>query len=115
VQTDTSLYLAVVERGDAMSCREFVDRLTQLQRGAMAHRLRPNESSGATVSFSSMARWNVTRHMPVLPPYTSLIVSHAAPGADGRGVLGATYDHRVLTGQDALAAIQRVSRPEGLS
>jgi pyruvate/2-oxoglutarate dehydrogenase complex dihydrolipoamide acyltransferase (E2) component len=115
VQTDNSLYLAVVEQAERLSARAFVDRLSQLQRSAMAHRLRANEASGATVSFSSMARWQVTRHMPVLPPHTSLIVAHAATGTDGRGVLGATYDHRVLTGQDALTAILSVSRPEGLS
>jgi pyruvate/2-oxoglutarate dehydrogenase complex dihydrolipoamide acyltransferase (E2) component len=114
VQTDSSLYLAVVEKADQLSCREFVTRLTELQRSAMAHRLRANETSGATVSFTSMARWNATRHIPVLPPYTSLIVAHAAALPDGRGVLGATYDHRALTGHQALAAIAAVSRPDGL-
>ena len=115
VQTESALYLAVVEQAETLTTRGFVDRLSQLQRNAMAHRLRAHEATGATVSFSSMARWNVTRHMPILPPHTSLIVAHAAANAGGRGVLGATYDHRVLTGQDALAAIQSVSRPEGLS
>jgi pyruvate/2-oxoglutarate dehydrogenase complex dihydrolipoamide acyltransferase (E2) component len=114
VQTDSSLYLAVVEKADLLSCRDFVARLTELQRSAMAHRLRVNEASGATVSFTSMARWNATRHIPILPPYTSLIVAHAATLPDGRGVLGATYDHRALTGHEALAAIAAVSRPEGL-
>jgi pyruvate/2-oxoglutarate dehydrogenase complex dihydrolipoamide acyltransferase (E2) component len=115
VQTDSSLYLAVVEKADLMTCREFVNRLSELQRSAMAHRLRANESAGATVSFTSMARWNATRHVPVLPPFTSLIVAHAATLPDGRGVLGATYDHRVLTGHEALTAFAVVRRPEGLS
>jgi len=115
VQTDSTLYLTVVEKADLLTCREFVIRLTELQRSAMAHRLRANETSGATVGFTSMARWNATRHIPVLPSYTSLIVAHAAPLPDGRGVLGATYDHRALTGHEALAAIAAVSRPEGLS
>jgi pyruvate/2-oxoglutarate dehydrogenase complex dihydrolipoamide acyltransferase (E2) component len=114
VQTDSSLYLTVVEKADQLTCREFVTRLTELQRSAMAHRLRPNETSGATVGFTSMARWNATRHIPVLPPYTSLIVAHAATLSDGRGVLGATYDHRALTGHEALAGIAAVSRPEDL-
>ena len=91
VQTDSALYLTVVEKADQLTCREFVIRLTELQRSAMAHRLRANETSGATVGFTSMARWNATRHIPVLPSYTSLIVAHAAPLPDGRGVLGATY------------------------
>ena len=54
------------------------------------------------------------RHIPVLPPHTALIVAHAASSTDGRGTLGATYDHRVLTGFEALSAISAVSRQEGL-
>jgi pyruvate dehydrogenase E2 component (dihydrolipoamide acetyltransferase) len=114
VQSETTLFLVVIENAATLTCREFVDRLGQLQRSALAHRLRAREASGATVTFSSMARWNVTRHMPILPPYTSLIVAHAAPSADGRGTLGATYDHRVLTGFEALHALIEVSRPEAV-
>jgi pyruvate/2-oxoglutarate dehydrogenase complex dihydrolipoamide acyltransferase (E2) component len=112
VQTDTTLYLVVVERAGELTCAEFVGRLTQLQRNAMAHRLRAPESSGATIAFTSMARWKATRHIPVLPPHTALIVAHAGDASEGRGTLGATYDHRVLTGADALAAIDGLSRPE---
>jgi pyruvate dehydrogenase E2 component (dihydrolipoamide acetyltransferase) len=115
VQSETTLYLAVVENAATLTCREFVERLTALQRKALGRKLRTHEMSGATVAFSSMARWNATCHIPVLPPQTALIVAHAAPSADGRGRLGATYDHRVLTGFDALSAISAVSRPEGLT
>ena len=115
VQSETTLYLVVVENAAALTCREFVDRLTELQRKALARKLRSHETSGATIAFSSMARWNATRHIPVLPPQTALIVAHAAPSADGRGRLGATYDHRVLTGFEALSAVSAVSRPEGLT
>jgi pyruvate dehydrogenase E2 component (dihydrolipoamide acetyltransferase) len=115
VQSEETLYLAVVANAAALTCGEFIERLTDLQRKALGRKLRSNETSGATISFSSMARWNVTCHIPVLPPQTALIVAHAAPSADGRGRLGATYDHRVLTGFEALSAISAVSRPEGLT
>jgi pyruvate/2-oxoglutarate dehydrogenase complex dihydrolipoamide acyltransferase (E2) component len=111
IQSDTTLYLAVVQNAAALGCREFIERLGQLQRGALAHALRAPDVMGATISFSSMARWNVSRHVPVLPPYTALIVAHAM-SRDGVGTLGATYDHRVLTGYDALAALRAVSTPE---
>lgn len=113
VQSDTTLYLTVVQNAAALGCREFVERLGQLQRGALAHGLRAPDLTGATVSFSSMARWNVSRHVPVLPPFTALIVAHAS-ARDGVGTMGATYDHRVLTGYDALAALQQLSIPEEL-
>jgi pyruvate/2-oxoglutarate dehydrogenase complex dihydrolipoamide acyltransferase (E2) component len=114
VQSDRTLYLAVVPNAGAMSCREFVAALGEIQRNAIAHKLRSANLTGATASFSSMARWDVRRHVPVLPPHTSLIIAHAA-ASNGVGTLGATYDHRVLTGFDALAAIREVSTPEGLS
>ena len=97
-----------------LTCREFIDRLTELQRNALARRLRSDETSGATIAFSSMARWNVTRHIPVLPPQTALIVAHAAPSSDGRATLGATYDHRVLTGFEALSTLAEINRLEAL-
>jgi pyruvate/2-oxoglutarate dehydrogenase complex dihydrolipoamide acyltransferase (E2) component len=109
------LYLAVVENAAALSCGEFIARLTALQRKALTHNLRSHETAAATIAFSSMARWNVARHIPILPPHTALIVAHVAASADGRGRLGATYDHRVLTGFEALSAIAAVSRPEGLT
>jgi pyruvate dehydrogenase E2 component (dihydrolipoamide acetyltransferase) len=114
VQSDTTLYLAVVREAGRMTCREFIDRLAQLQRSAMAHRLRSDEASGATVAFTSMARWGVTRHIPVLPPNTALTVAHAASSTDGRAALGATYDHRVLTGFEALSALVEISRVESI-
>ena len=100
-------------RGDngAELASEF---LGDVQRSALGHRLRSADLTGATVSFSSMARWNVSRHVPVLPPFTSLMIAHAAT-FNGIGTLGATYDHRVLTGVDALSAVRDISVPEGIS
>jgi len=65
---------------------------------------------GATVAFSSMARWQVARHVPILPPHVSLIVAHTV-SKDNRAVLGATYDHRVLSGGDAVAILNRLAQP----
>src|SRR5262249_1300554 len=69
------------------------------------------ESSGATVSLSSMARWGVSRHTPILPPQTSLIVAHAASDRSGTAVLGATYDHRLLTGFDVVNVLRALAQP----
>jgi hypothetical protein len=58
-----------------------------------------------------MARWNVSRHTPILPPQTALIIAHAAPKNSDKAVLGATYDHRVLTGFDVAQVLLALSRP----
>jgi pyruvate/2-oxoglutarate dehydrogenase complex dihydrolipoamide acyltransferase (E2) component len=111
VQAGEMLYLTVVRDAQDMDAARFIGALGEVQRHAMAHRLLPNEASGATLSFSSMARWNVSRHIPILPPHTSLIVAHAAPKGAGRAVLGASYDHRLLSGFTVVQVLQALSCP----
>jgi pyruvate/2-oxoglutarate dehydrogenase complex dihydrolipoamide acyltransferase (E2) component len=88
----------------------FVRAFQDLQRKAMAHHLAPEESQGATLGFTSMERWQVTRHVPVLPPHVSLMVAHTT-SRDGQSVLGATYDHRILSGADVIAALRHLFAP----
>ena len=111
VQVGPTLYLTVVREAQAMSAAQFIAALGEVQRHAMAHKLRPDEATGATLSFSSMARWNVSRHIPILPPQTSLIVAHAAPRNNGGAVLGASYDHRVLSGFEVAEVLKALSGP----
>ena len=112
VQVGETLYLTVVQQADAMDDRQFIDALGEVQRHAMAKKLRPDESMGATLGFSSMARWNVSRHVPVLSPYTALMVAHSAPPKGGQSaVLGASYDHRILSGHDVAGVLQELTQP----
>lgn len=110
VQADSTLYLVVVKDAAQMEEKDFVRELSGLQLAALRHNLTPDQTSNATVSFSSMARWNVSRHIPVLPPQTALIVAHTAP-QNGFAHLGATYDHRLLTGFDVVRVLQTLSSP----
>ena len=109
VQVGPTLFLTVVREAQAMNAAQFIAALGEVQRHAMAHKLRPEEASGATLSFSSMARWNVSRHVPILPPQTSRLVAHAAPRNAGSAVLGASYDHRVLSGFEVAQVLQALS------
>jgi pyruvate/2-oxoglutarate dehydrogenase complex dihydrolipoamide acyltransferase (E2) component len=111
VQVDDTLYLAVVREAESLDADAFLSRMGELQRRAFAHKLDDSETSGATVAFSSMARWGIARHVPILPPYTALIVAHAAVDAGGRMVLGASYDHRVLSGADVTKVLRALSKP----
>ena len=111
VQVGQTLYLTVVHGAQEMDTAGFIDAMGEVQRRAMTHKLRPSELSGTTVAFSSMARWNVSRHIPILPPHTGLIVAHAAPRGSGRAVLGASYDHRLLSGFDVIQVLQALAQP----
>jgi pyruvate dehydrogenase E2 component (dihydrolipoamide acetyltransferase) len=110
VQAGNVLYLAVVRNAASLDEIGFVNALVELQRRAAGHKLGPLETSGTTIGFSSMARWKVSRHMPILPPHTALMVAHAEAHG-GAGVLGATYDHRVLNGAEVAATLRKLSRP----
>jgi pyruvate/2-oxoglutarate dehydrogenase complex dihydrolipoamide acyltransferase (E2) component len=111
VQSSSTLYMVVVRNAEMMTEKEFAGKLMALQMAAMRKSLRPEETTGATLAFTSMARWPVTRHIPILPPYVSFIVAHTAAAADGSSHWGATYDHRVLTGFDAAQLLVELSRP----
>lgn len=110
IQAGDSLYLAVVRDAQRMNDLSFVNALGDVLRRAAGHNLKETEASGATIGFSSMERWKVTRHIPILPPQTAMMVAHAA-GRDGRATLGATYDHRVLNGGQVVAALKKIAVP----
>jgi pyruvate/2-oxoglutarate dehydrogenase complex dihydrolipoamide acyltransferase (E2) component len=110
IQAGETLYLAVLRDAGALGESGFVNALGDIQRRAASHKLTPDELRGATVSFSSMARWKVSRHIPVLPPRTAMIVAHAMSSA-GVPVLGASYDHRVLSGFQVVNTLRRLARP----
>lgn len=111
VQAGSTLYLTVIRNAQEMDAARFIEAMGALQRNAMAHKLRATETSGATLSFSSMARWKVSRHIPILSPYTALMIAHAAPRDTGKAVLGASYDHRLLTGFDVTQVLQALIKP----
>jgi pyruvate/2-oxoglutarate dehydrogenase complex dihydrolipoamide acyltransferase (E2) component len=110
VQVKRSLYLVVVRDAASKTEAEFVSELSELQRAAMKRSLKAEQTADATIAFTSMARWNVARHVPVLVPQTSLIVGHSAK-VNGLTSLGASYDHRLLTGFDVAQVLQALSVP----
>ena len=110
VQAGDTLYLTVVRDANNLDEIGFVNAMGELQRRAATHKLGPREIQGTTVSFSSMARWKVSRHIPILPPRTAIMIAHAA-SIDGRSVIGASYDHRVLNGFHVVTALRKLSKP----
>ena len=116
VQAGRMLYLTVVHDAHQLDASRFIETMGDIQRRALTHKLTPSEMSGATIAFTSMARWNVSRHVPILPPQTGLIVAHSAPRGSGKSVLGASYDHRLLSGFDVVQVLQALAQPpEALS
>jgi pyruvate/2-oxoglutarate dehydrogenase complex dihydrolipoamide acyltransferase (E2) component len=113
IQSGSALYMATIHDAEKLGPLDFVRTLTDLQRSAMADRLRPEQVQGASLAFTSMERWKLTRHIPVLPPFVSLIVAHTVDH-NRIGTLGATYDHRIMTGGDAAQAISHLLEPEDL-
>ncbi|MCZ4313809.1 2-oxo acid dehydrogenase subunit E2 [Comamonadaceae bacterium G21597-S1] len=111
VQAGDVLYLTVLRNALSNRELEFVNALIELQRRASGHRLTASETQGATIGFSSMARWKVSRHIPILSPQTCIMVAHTM-AEDGVGVLGASYDHRVINGSEVAGMLKKLSRPD---
>lgn len=105
VQAGPNLMVVVVREAEKLDQGAFVSKLTDLQRRAMRNSLRPEETCGATIGFSSMARWPITRHVPVLLPNTAIMIAHAATSRQN-ACMGAMYDHRVLNGADAVNVLK---------
>ncbi|NLS08359.1 hypothetical protein HGP14_34855 [Rhizobium sp. P32RR-XVIII] len=110
VKTPKGLVMVSVNNSNRMDTFEFVSALSRLQRRAFSSKLRPDESSGATLAFTSLANVGVVRHMPALPPKCSLIIAHSAP-QDSLARLGVTYDHRVLDGDTAASFLNFIANP----
>jgi pyruvate/2-oxoglutarate dehydrogenase complex dihydrolipoamide acyltransferase (E2) component len=117
MQTKDGLVLAVLQQAQGLSQIEFVKALQALQKRAVAGRLTAAETSGATLALTSLAIANASRHIPILPPHTSLIAAHSAKPAQGPGAIGATYDHRLHDGYSVAKLLSSLSRPtlEGVS
>ena len=111
VQAGETHYLTVVRDAASLETKPFIEALGEVQRNAIQRKLSRDVTTGATIAFSSMARWNVSRHIPILPPYCSLMIAHAAPKGSGRAVPGASYDHRVLSGFDVARLLMELAKP----
>ena len=110
MQSGSRLILLCIRDAGALDERALVDTLGELTRLGLKGKLTAEQTSGVTLSFSSMARWQVTRHMPILPPLTSMMIAHAHGGGP-RATLGASYDHRVLTGGEVAIALRALAMP----
>lgn len=111
IQVESTLYLLVVKAADKLNQIEFIDSLGLLQRQAMTKKINPENLYGSTIGFSSMARWNIHKHVPVLSPNSSLMIAHSA-SVGNTGTIGATYDHRVLNGSDVASLLNELIIPE---
>jgi pyruvate dehydrogenase E2 component (dihydrolipoamide acetyltransferase) len=111
VHVNGKLFLPVIHGAECMSQVEFVQAFARRHRAAMRGKLQPADMKGATVAISSMGRWQVRRHIPILPAHVSLIVAHSA-SEDGRSILGASYDHRVIDGAAAFETLNALTAPD---
>ncbi len=104
--------MGVIRDAASLSPKEFLSALGELQMDAFRGKISAESSSGMTVSFSSLAKQGVKRHVPILPPRTALIIAHSAlsPREDGTepAVLGCTYDHQLLHGAAVAGVLNHI-------
>ena len=111
VRTKSHLVMVSVHDAGKLDELAFNKELSRLQRAALGERLTPEQTAGITIAFTSLQKSDALRHIPILPPQTSLIVAHSATDDHGKGVLGATYDHRHLDGDTVARVLKALTPP----
>lgn len=112
VETREGLFMPVLHDAGSLDRDGFIRRLFDLQK-RMFKKRDVADLVGATVGFTSLAAFGVTRHQPILFPGTSIMLAHSAPLRDDLeqrpAVLGVSYDHQLHTGVQ-VAKLLRVLR-----
>jgi pyruvate/2-oxoglutarate dehydrogenase complex dihydrolipoamide acyltransferase (E2) component len=114
VDVDSDLYIVVVHDAGRKTPTAIAKELRGLQFMALRRRLTPEQSSGGTITVTSMLGRGVHRFQPIPYPHQSAIVglSDTAPGST-QAALVLVFDHRVANGSQAaafLAAIDQALR-----
>lgn len=115
IDVDGDLYIAVLRNSEKMNREFFIEQFFSIQRKAMKKDLSISELSGYTIGITSLAAFGVTKHIPILPPHTSIMVAHSAKlpnflnDADWSNI-GVTYDHRIHTGTRIAALLKGLNR-----
>ncbi len=114
VDVQGQLFFPVLHDVGQYDQSSFIAEFIGLQRRTLKKTLAKNELSGATVGLSSLSSFDVTRHQPILPPNTSLMLAHSATlpfstPETAYTILGATYDHKVHSGSKVAKMLQSLS------
>jgi len=114
VNVKGQIYMPVLHKADALSQINFVEAIINLQRKSIKNKLTPAELKGMTIGITSLAAFNITKHQPILPPYTSIMLAHSnSLPFDAHGheysILGVTYDHRIHNGVSVSDLLQNIS------
>ena len=114
VDVQGQLFFPVLHNVGEYDQTSFIAAFVDLQRRTLKRTLVKQELSGATIGFSSLSSFGVTRHQPILPPHTSLMLAHSATlpfstPETAYTILGATYDHKVHSGSKVAKMLQNLS------
>jgi pyruvate/2-oxoglutarate dehydrogenase complex dihydrolipoamide acyltransferase (E2) component len=115
VNVKGQIYMPVLHKADALCQINFVEAIINLQRKSIKNKLTPAELKGMTIGITSLAAFNITKHQPILPPYTSIMLAHSnSLPFDAHGheysILGVTYDHRIHNGASVSNLLQNISQ-----
>jgi pyruvate/2-oxoglutarate dehydrogenase complex dihydrolipoamide acyltransferase (E2) component len=108
------LFMPVLQSATQFNLDDFIDAINALHLQALRRKLSLEDMRGMTIGITSLAAFGASRHIPVLPPFVSIMLSHSAPWpfAEGRArpmSLGATYDHQVHSGETVSKMLKGVA------
>ncbi len=82
---------------------KFIENIFSIQKRTISGNIKPNEVNQPTIGITSLSSHSISRHIPILLPYTSIMfaISDILPNANDKGIycsFGITYDHRLHSG-----------------
>lgn len=110
VDVGDDLYVVVVRDAAGQPLEEIAAKLRALQYKAQRRRLTPDESTGGTITVTSMLGSGVHRFHPLLYPEQAAIIGISDhPDTDKKATLTLGFDHRIANGLAAAAFLTRIS------
>jgi len=102
IDMNNELMISNICHADNLTIEEFLNAFFDVQKRGVQRKLTTKELTGSTIGITSLATIGITKHVPILPPYTIIILAHSAPLIKNteceKTILGVTYDHRVHSG-----------------
>ncbi len=98
VAIEGGLITPIVAKADGKSLTEIATEMKLLAATARAGQLKPHQYEGGSFSISNLGMYGVDEFAAIINPPQSGILAVGKANADGKLVLTASFDHRVIDG-----------------
>jgi len=98
------LFLPVLHNASDLNLKDFINEVYYMQKMLYKRELNNDQLHGASICISSLAAFNISKHVPIIAPNTSFMLAlsdflpFTSANSDKFSVVGCSYDHRIHNG-----------------